>query len=263
MLTLSAKCHKDDSQKGNLLMSIKAKEFRSLLKETFSPFLADLGFNGTGGLYRRFGYPPYVHIIQFFVDKWGSASWMEMAVHIDGLPDTTQHLVAPDKVDAAACLIRRPVEKRQWMKWKRLELPLGESRENAIENIDVFTSAVARDMPRFFDSFVTFPGRLWEITPEEVLRESVTLRFLGEGRHMKTPLLLMLSGIHIQQGDPDGAKRFAESGLSLCGDVVGNHLKRLLDRLMEGNTVFGFTPEDDREFELEQESFITGLKKLK
>ncbi len=243
-------------------MPISAKEFRSLLKEEFAPNLRALGFKGTNGIYRRMASAPFVHIVHLFVDKYGDSAWVELAVHIDGFPTSAQVQLPPAKVDAAACLIRRRLEHRRLLRWRDIQVSVGQDPDEARRSIAQLMAALSKDLPRFFGPFDVFPGPLMTLTAQDVLGKTKATYFLGDGRHTEAPVLLLLAELHLQQDDPEGATELAEQGQQLCQGKAGEHLRRLFSRVISGDRRFGFTTQDQEEFKAEQQAFLEELDRL-
>jgi hypothetical protein len=238
-------------------MSVTTRRFRSLLARSFAPQLRDAGFRGTGGVYRGLESAPFVHLVQLFVDRHGASAWLELGVHVDGLPAVTQTVVNDREIDVAGCLIRRDVERRALLWRKRVVVPLGASDDEALGSIAVLTSAVATQAPRFFAHWSSFPEPLVGLSVDDVLRGRLDKNVFGDP--LPLPLLLLLAELHVTLDHPRRAQEFAEAGLGQIDSPRGVHLERLFQRILDGERRFGFTPADLAEFTKEQDRFFDEL----
>jgi len=238
-------------------MAISGKRFRSLLKDHLSPHLRSAGFHGSSGKYSRRLHPPYVHLIQLFVDKYGDTAWMELGVHLDFLPGADQTTSA-EQVDVPNCVIRRDLETRRFLKRGRVTVPLGDDDAHAKQSIGELVRALDRDGLPMFEQFLEFPGVLGKIEVRDVMQGSGGQRWLEVTSQLAAPFLLMLARIHLHLGDRERSQAFVDAGLSIPGPG-GRHLDRLFVRVRDGSHDFCFSDADLREFKQEQESFFDDL----
>ncbi|TNE53466.1 MAG: hypothetical protein EP338_11220 [Bacteroidetes bacterium] len=218
--------------------NIKPREFKELLKESFIPLLREQGFKGTGNRYQNKS-NPHIH---FFVEfdavpreydrmRFSYGAKLEILEKAKLNPLFDHYLLLPNG---------------------NYDFDLGRTRDENYETISYLEAAYREQAMPFFELLKDFPGKLAQITLEDIKNYSPHFKSFFKFRHpvFAEPDPLQYSRkfhtLFCAIGDQSKIKDFSEYLIPLCGQELrfGTIEVDRIKRISAGDQNFGYSPEE-------------------